>query len=184
MDLELENSRRAELRSEIELLKTLHAKEILECRFQIQSLLDSNSIDAFRKTQLEKTCEDFKATVSDLSLSLTKLRDTNEREAAEARSNILQLKSQLQASQAAQDRIAAELDEVKSTLANVMDDAEIAATTQAKRLDTVRTALAEAERNFVASQNAYDNTASELQKVRSELSAAKGRKNVFGFPRA
>ena len=79
-DLELENSRQAELRSEIELLKTLHAKEMLECQFQIRSLLDGNSIDAFRKTQLEKTCEDLKATVSDLSLSLTRL---HEREAVE-----------------------------------------------------------------------------------------------------
>jgi hypothetical protein len=144
-DLELENSRQAELRSEIELLKTLHAKEILECQFQIRSLLDGNSIDAFRKTQLEKTCEDLKATVSDLSLSLTRLRDTNEREAveriglmrqcnqlranaathektlddlAEARSNIAQLKSQLQVSQAAQERGVSELDKVKSTLSS------------------------------------------------------------------
>jgi len=144
-DLELENSRQAELRSEMELLKTLHAKEILECQFQIRSLLDGNSIDAFRKTQLEKTCEDLKATVSDLSLSLTRLRDTNEREAverigvmrqcnqlranaathektlddlAEARSNIAQLKSQLQVSQVAQERAVSELDKVKSTLSS------------------------------------------------------------------
>jgi hypothetical protein len=194
-DLELENSRQAELRSEIELLKTLHAKEILECQFQIRSLLDGNSIDAFRKTQLEKTCEDFKATVSDLSLSLTRLRDTNEREAveridvmrqcnqlranaathektlddlAQARSNIVQLKSQLQASQAAQERTVSELDKVKSTLASVKEGAELAATTQAKtlsELNTVRAALADAERNLVASQNTQDNTASELREA-------------------
>jgi len=197
-DLESENSRRVELRSEIELLKTLHAKEILECQFQIQSLLNSISVDAIRKTQLEKTCEDLKATMSDLSLSLTKLRDTNEREAvehidvlranaathektlddlAEARSNIAQLKSQLQASQAAQERTASELDKVKSR-------AEIAATTQAKtlsELNTVRAALADAERNFVVSQNTQDNTASELREarlfleVRSESTAAHKR---------
>ena len=82
-DLELENSRQAELRSEIELLKTLHAKEILECQFHIRSLFDGNSMDAYRKTQLEMACEDLKATVSDLSLSLTRLQDTNEREAVE-----------------------------------------------------------------------------------------------------
>ena len=198
-DLELENSRQAELRSEIELLKTLHAKEILECQFQIRSLLDGNSIDAFRKTQLEKTCEDLKATVSDLSLSLTRLRDTNEREAveridvmrqcnqlranaathgktlddlAEARSNITQLKSQLQASQTAQERTASELEKVKSTLASVKYGAEIAATAQAKtlsELNAVRAALADAERNFVASQNTQDNTASELREARLSL---------------
>lgn len=199
MDLELEKRRQAELRSEIELLKTLHAREILECRFQIQSLLDGHSIDAFRKAQLGKTCEDLQATVSELSRSLTRLRDTNDREAverinecnqlranavthektlddlAEARSNIAQLKSQLHASQVAQERIASELDEVNSTLASVMDGAEI-------ELKTVRAALAEAERNFVASQNAHDNTALILQRVRSELSAAKAR-NPFGFSR-
>jgi myosin heavy subunit len=90
---------------------------------------------------------------------------------AEARSNIAQLTSQLQASQAAQERTASELDKVKSR-------AEIAVTTQAKtlsELNTVRAALAEAERNFVASQNAQDNTASELTEVRSELSAAHKR---------
>ena len=197
----MENSLRAELRSEIELLKTLHADEILGYRLQIQSLLDANSTDAFQKTQLEKTCEDLRATVADLSLSLTKLRDTNEREAveradelranaatleetlddlAEARSNVARLESQLEASQEAQGRTASELDEVKSTLASVMDEAEIAATTQAKTLDTVRAALAEAERNFVAAQNAHDKTAEELKKVRSDLSAAKTR-NLNGL---
>ena len=198
-DLELENSRQAELRSEIELLKTVHAKEILECQFQIRSFHDGNSIDTFRKTQLEKTCEDLKATVSDLSLSLTRLRDTNEREAvehievmqqcnqlranaathqktlddlAEARSNITQLKSQLQASQTAQKRTASELEKVKSTLASVKYGAEIAATAQAKtlsELNAVRAALADAERNSVASQNTQDNTASELREARLSL---------------
>ncbi|EDR09683.1 uncharacterized protein LACBIDRAFT_326214 [Laccaria bicolor S238N-H82] len=198
-DLELENSRQAELRSEIELLKTLHAKELLECQFQIRSLLDGNSVDAYRKTQLEKTCDDLKATVSDLSLSLTRLRDTNEREAveridvmrqcnqlranaathgktlddlAEARSNIAQLKSQLQASQAAQERTVSELDKVKSTLASVEDSADIAATTQAKtlsELNMLRAALADTERNFVALQNTQDSTASELREARLSL---------------
>ncbi|EDR00727.1 uncharacterized protein LACBIDRAFT_313185 [Laccaria bicolor S238N-H82] len=194
-DLELENNRRTKLRSEIELLKTLHAAEILECRSQIQSLLDGNSTDAFRNTQLEKTCEDLKATVADLSLSLTKLRDTNEREAAErskqlranaathkktlddlaeARSKIAQLNSQLQASQAAQERTATELGKVRSTLASVKNGAEI-------ELNTVRAALADAEINPIASQNTQDNTASELrervflEKVISELSAAHTR---------
>ena len=197
----MENSLRAELRSEIELLKAQHADEILGYRLQIQSLLDANSTDAFQKTQLEKTCQDLRATVSDLSSSLTKQRDTNEREAAErtdelranaatleetlddlaeARSNVAQLESQLEASQEAQGRIASELDDVKSTLASVMDEAERAATTQAKTLDTVRAALAEAERNFVAAQNAHDKTAEELKKVRSELSAAKTR-NLNGL---
>ena len=197
----MENSLRAELRSEIELLKTLHADEILGYRLQIQSLLDANSTDAFQKTQLEKTCEDLRATVSDLSSSLTKLRDTHERAAAErtdelranaatleetlddlaeARSNVAELESQLEASQEAQGRIASELDDVKSTLSSVMDEAEIAATTQAKTLDTVRAALAEAEKNFVAAQNAHDKTAEELKKVRSELSAAKKR-NLVGL---
>jgi ABC-type transporter Mla subunit MlaD len=90
---------------------------------------------------------------------------------AEARSNIGQLTSQLQASQAAQERTASQLDKVKSR-------SEIAATSQAKtlsELNTVRASLAEAERNFVASQNAQDNTASELMEVRSELSAAHKR---------
>ena len=141
--------------------------------------------------QLEKTCKDLKATVADLSLSLTKLRDTNEREAAErnqlranaathkktlddlaeARSNIAQLNSQLQASQVAQERTASELGRVKSTLASVKDGAEI-------ELNTVLAALTDAERNFVASQDTRDNTASELrerlflEKVLSELSVA------------
>ena len=164
---------------------------MLECQFQIRSLLDGNSIDAFRKTQLEKTCQDLQATVSDLSLSLTRLRDmkaTHEKtldDLAEARSNITQLKSQLQASQIAQERTASELEKVKSTLVSVKDGAEIAATTQAKtlsELNTVRAALADAERNSVASQKTQDNTASELrearlslEKMRSELSAAHKR---------
>ena len=186
-DLELWNSRFVELRSEIELLKTLHAKEILECQFQIRSLLDANSIDAFRKTQLEKTGEGLKSAVSDLSLSLTRLRDTNEREAvehidvvrrcnqlranaathektlddlAEARSSIAQLTSQLQASQAVQERTVSELDKVKSTLASVKYGVEIGATTEVKtqsELNMVCAALADAERNFVASQNTQDN---------------------------
>ena len=190
----MENGRRAELKSEIELLKTLHAREIQECRSQIQSLLEGNSTDSLRSMQLEKTCKDLKATVADLSLSLTKLRDTNEREAAErnqlranaathkktlddlaeARSSIGQLNSQLQASQAAQERTASELGRVKSTLASVKDGAEI-------ELNTVLAALTDAERNCVASQNTQDNTASELrerlflEKVISELSAAHAR---------
>ena len=199
----MENSRQAELRSEIELLKTLHAKEILECQVQIRSLLDGNSIDASRKTQLENTCEDLKATVSDLSLSPTMLRDTNEREAvecinvmrqcnqlcanaathektlndlAEARSNISRLESQLQASQAEQERTLSELEEVKSTLASVKDGAEIAATTQAKtlsELNTIHAALVDAEKNLVASQNTQDNTASELREARLSLEKAR-----------
>ena len=190
----MENGRRAELKSEIELLKTLHAREIQECRSQIQSLLEGNSTDSLRSMQLEKTCKDLKATVADLSLSLTKLRDTNEREAAErnqlrgnaathkktlddlaeARSSIAQLNSQLQASQVAQERTASELGRVKSTLASVKDGAEI-------ELNTVLAALTDAERNSVASQNTQDNMASELrerlflEKVISELSAAHSR---------
>ena len=77
------------------------------------------------------------------------------------------------------------LEKLKSTLANVKDGAEIAATTHAKtlsELNAVRAALADAERNFVASQNTQENTASELrearlslEKMRSELSAAHGK---------
>ena len=173
-DFELENSCQAELKSEIELLKTLHSREIQECQSQIQSLLDSNSTDSLRSMQLEKTCNDLKATVADLSLSLTKLWDMNEREAAEhnqlrvnaathkktlddlagARSNIGQLNSQLQASQTAQRRTASELGRVKSTLASVKDGAEI-------ELNMVLATLTNAERNCVASQNTQDNMASE-----------------------
>jgi hypothetical protein len=88
-ELDLEKIRRIELQHELELLKTLHAKEILECQFQVRSLLDDSSHDAYQRSQLEKTCEDLRATVSDLSQSLNKLWETNEQDAL-ARTELVQ----------------------------------------------------------------------------------------------
>ena len=90
----MEDIRRIELQHDLELLKTLHAKEILECQFQIRSLLDGSSHDAYQRSQLEKTCEDLRATVSDLSQSLNKLRETKEK-VAQAPTELVQECAQL-----------------------------------------------------------------------------------------
>jgi predicted RNase H-like nuclease (RuvC/YqgF family) len=141
----LENIRRIELQHELELLKTLHAKEILEFQFQIRSILDGSSHDAYQRSQLEKTCEDLRGTVSDLSQSLNKLRQTNEKDVlartelaqecaqlrakvtthdktlsdlSEAKSKITQLESQLRISQEAQEKMASELSRSQSAREN------------------------------------------------------------------
>ena len=106
------------MQHELELLKSLHAKEILECQFQIRSLLDDNSHNAYQRSQLEKTCKDLTATVSDLSQPLSKLREVNEKDAlartellsdlTEAKSKIAHLELQHKISQEAQEKMAPE----------------------------------------------------------------------------
>jgi chromosome segregation ATPase len=65
------------------LLKITHEKELMECRFQIRSLMDGNSTAEYRRDHLEKTTEDLKAVVCSLSLALEKLRETHENEVVE-----------------------------------------------------------------------------------------------------
>ena len=84
------------MQHELELLKTLHAKEILQCQLQIRSLLDGDSHEAYQRSQLEKTFEDLTATVSDLAQSLSKLQETNEEDAL-ARTELAQECAQLRA---------------------------------------------------------------------------------------
>ena len=114
----MDNIRRIELQHELELLKTLHAKEILECQFQIRSLLDGSSHDAYQRSQLEKACEDLRATVSDLSQSLNKLRETNEKDAL-ARTELAQECAQLRAKVTTHDKTLSDLTEAKLKIANL-----------------------------------------------------------------
>lgn len=61
----------------------MHEKELMECRFQIKSLIDGDSTAEYRRDHLEKTTEDLKAVVFSLSLALEKLRETHEKEVME-----------------------------------------------------------------------------------------------------
>ena len=114
----MDNIRRIELQHELELLKTLHAKEILEFQFQIRSLLDGSSHDAYQRSQLEKACEDLRATVSDLSQSLNKLRETNEKDAL-ARTELAQECAQLRAKVTTHDKTLSDLTAAKLKVANL-----------------------------------------------------------------
>ena len=73
----------------------MHEKEIMECRFQIKSLMDGDSIAEYRRDHLEKTTEDLKAVVCSLSQALEKLRETHEKDLEEARSKVTQLNKEL-----------------------------------------------------------------------------------------
>ena len=81
--LELEAIRRNEFKGDLDLLKIMHEKEIMECRFQIRSLMDGDSTAEYRRDHLEKTTEDLKAVVCNLSLALEKLKETHEKEVME-----------------------------------------------------------------------------------------------------
>lgn len=81
--LELEAIRRNEFKGDLDLLKIMHEKEIMECRFQIRSLMDGDSTADYRRDHLEKTTEDLKAVVCSLSLALEKSRETHEKEVVE-----------------------------------------------------------------------------------------------------
>ena len=93
--LELEAIRRNEFKGDLDLLKIMHEKEIMECRFQIKSLMDGDSIAEYRRDYLEKTTEDLKAVVCSQSLALEKLRETHEKDLEEARSKVTQLNKEL-----------------------------------------------------------------------------------------
>ncbi|EDR09514.1 uncharacterized protein LACBIDRAFT_318655 [Laccaria bicolor S238N-H82] len=118
-ELELANLRRIELQHEFELLKTLHTKETLECRFQIRCLFDASFDDAQQRSRLEKTCEGLRATVSELSQSLRETKEelqakvnTHDKtlsDLTEAKSKIAHLESQLKISQEAQEKMAFEI---------------------------------------------------------------------------
>lgn len=61
----------------------MHEKELVECRFQIRSLMDGDSLAEYRRDHLEKTTEDLKGVVCSLSLALEKLKETHEKEVME-----------------------------------------------------------------------------------------------------
>lgn len=130
-ELDLDNIRRIELQHELELLKTLHAKEVLECQFQIRSLIDGSSHDAYQRSQLEKTCENLRATVSDLSQSLNKLRDTSEKDAL-ARTELAQECAQLRAKVRTHDKTLSDLTEAKSKIALLESQLKISQEAQEK----------------------------------------------------
>lgn len=127
----MDNIRRIELQHELELLKTLHAKEVLECQFQIRSLIDGSSHDAYQRSQLEKTCENLRATVSDLSQSLNKLRDTSEKDAL-ARTELAQECAQLRAKVRTHDKTLSDLTEAKSKIALLESQLKISQEAQEK----------------------------------------------------
>ena len=103
------------MQHELELLKTLHAKEILQSQLQIRSLLDGDSHEAYQRSQLEKTFEDLTATVSDLAQSLSKLQETNEEDAL-ARTELAQECAQLRAKVG---KTLSDLTEAKSKIAHL-----------------------------------------------------------------
>ena len=78
--LELEAIRRNEFKGDLDLLKIMHEKEIIDCRFQIRSLMGGDSTAEYRRDHLEKTTEDLKAVVCNLSLALEKSKETHEKE--------------------------------------------------------------------------------------------------------
>ena len=157
----MENIRRIELQHELELLKTLHAKEILECQFQIRSLLDGSSHDAYQRSQLEKTCEDLRATMSDLSQSLNKLRETNEKDSL-ARTELAQECAQLRAKVTTHDKTLSDLTEAKSKIALLESQLKISQEAQEKM-------ASELSRYQPAQQNAKSNKdgAKELRSPQS-----------------
>ncbi|EDR09680.1 uncharacterized protein LACBIDRAFT_319013 [Laccaria bicolor S238N-H82] len=81
--LELEAIRRNEFKGDLDLLKVMHEKELMECQFQIRSLMDGDSTAEYRRDHLEKTTEDLKAVVCSLSVALEKLKETHEKEVME-----------------------------------------------------------------------------------------------------
>ena len=123
--LELETIRRNEFKGDLDLLKIMHEKEIMECRFQIRSLMDGDSIAEYRRDHLEKTTEDLKAVVCSLSLALEKLRETHEKEVMER----LQFMGEFKKLRAGAERWADEekrlsrgWDEARSTLERVKSE--------------------------------------------------------------
>ena len=126
----MEKIRRTELKHEFELLKTLHTMEVLEFQFQIRCLFEGRSEDAQRRSQLERSCEGLRATMSGLSQFLRETKDelartklalekveTHEKtlsDLTEAKSKITHLESELKRSQEAQEKMASELSESQS----------------------------------------------------------------------
>ena len=146
------------MQHELELLKTLHAKEILQCQLQIRSLLDGDSHEAYQRSQLEKTFEDLTATVSDLAQSLSKLQETNEEDAL-ARTELAQECAQLRAKVTTHDKTLSDLTEAKLKIANLESQLKTSQEAQKKMASEIS-----------KSQSAPQNTRSKKDGSRSPQS--------------